>query len=101
MDGYMWLEITPGEGTCGVQMQPSFPNVYFDDSLNIGLMLAIATIGLLSPVYGLCKLRSATKSGEINLNEGVLKLKYPLFAQIVIYLAIVTLFMFGLLSKTP
>ena len=80
-DGYMRIAITGGYGNCGINIEPSYPNIYFMNESNSVMCLMLAIFGVCLGAWPLTKLSWCKREDLLFLHEGqesLIKLSYIL-----------------------
>ena len=69
-DGYIRIAIQDGDGVCGINIEVTFPNIYYLSVFDQSIYLVMCIIGIFLSIWPLIKL-SWCKSEELfYLNEG-------------------------------
>lgn len=69
-EGYMRMAITDGAGNCGINLEPSFPNIYYMSVFNSLTCLALAVFGALLSIWPIFKLTCCLTPDDPGMNVG-------------------------------
>ena len=69
-DGYIRIAIRDGEGVCGINMEVTFPNIYFLSVFDQVTYIILCTLGALLSLWPILKLSWCKKESLLYLLEG-------------------------------
>ena len=69
-DGYMRLKITDGNGSCGINLRPSFPNIHYMSITMSAIIFFVTLVGALLPCWPIFKLKLCKRNSLLFLHEG-------------------------------
>ena len=97
-DGYIRMAIRGGDGVCGINLEPTFPNIYYLTVFNQAFYLILACIGAMVAIWPLIKLTWCKNETLAFLHDGQTGLMKTASAMLVFYLVIATLFATALVN---
>ena len=78
-DGYIRIAISDGIGNCGINIEPTFPNIYFTSTVDSTIYLFLSLAGIILSLWPLIKLSWCKNENLLYLNDGqkgLVKLAY-------------------------
>ena len=95
-DGYVRMEITGGAGICGINLEPTLPNVYYLSVFDSVTYLTLCIIGALLSVYTLIKLSWCKPEHMLYLHDGQKSLVTLSYGMVVFYVMTAMIFAISL-----
>lgn len=69
-EGYIRIAIQNGDGVCGINLEPAYPNIYYQNVFDSGLYLALCILAIGVSVWPLIKLSWCRSSDLLFLHDG-------------------------------
>ena len=98
--GYVRMAITGGYGNCGINLEPTIPNIYFMNEINSSIYLVFGVLGIGLGLGILSKLSWCKNESLLFLHEGQLGLVKLSYAMLVFFTVMSSLFAAALGSVT-
>ena len=98
-NGYIRMAIKNGDGVCGINLEPTFPNIYYSNVFDSEVYLGISVVALLLSLWPLIKLNWWKPEELLYLHDGQKGLVKLAFAMTIFYF--VTLILFSITLSPP
>ena len=98
-DGYIRIAIRDGEGVCGINMEVTFPNIYYLSVFDQVTYIILCAIGAMLSLWPLIKLSWCKKESMLYLLDGQKGLVRVSYASLVFY--VITIILFSLSLGSP
>ena len=91
-NGYIRMAILGGDGVCGINLEPTFPNIFYLNVFDSGVYVGISIAALVFSLWPLIKLSWCKSEELLYLHEGQKGLVKVAFAMTIFYIVALILF---------
>lgn len=95
-DGYIRMAIQGGDGMCGINMETTFPNIYYLSIFDQSIYMAMCIIGIILSMWPLFKLSWCKNEELLYLHEGQKGLIRVAYSTLAFYIIAIILFSISL-----
>ena len=98
-DGYIRIAIQGGDGVCGINMDPSFPNIFYLNVFDSGLYLVMCILAIVLGLWPLIKLSWCKSEELLYLHDGQKGLVHLAYGMTIFY--VITFILFAITLGSP